>query len=72
MSADVFHDHLDVCTRCASQPFNLCSTGSQALRQAVGAAPEVAEPPPIRDIDIDDLMQRVDAAKADHDRRRNE
>lgn len=29
---DDFHAHLDVCNRCANQPFNLCEIGGTLLR----------------------------------------
>lgn len=32
--ADEFHGHLDVCKRCADQPFNLCPVGAQLLQRA--------------------------------------
>ncbi len=31
-----FHDHLDVCQRCAKQPNNLCQEGDIILREASG------------------------------------
>jgi hypothetical protein len=38
-----FHEHLDGCRRCASQPFNLCDVGANLLH-ASGFAPGVIEP----------------------------
>lgn len=32
--AQAFHDHLDVCARCSSEPFNLCDIGASLLRKA--------------------------------------
>jgi hypothetical protein len=29
-----FHAHLDVCTRCAGHPFDLCPIGAQLLQEA--------------------------------------
>jgi hypothetical protein len=29
---DRFHDHLDICERCCTKPFDLCATGAQLLR----------------------------------------
>ena len=34
---NVFHAHLDVCQRCANEPFNLCAIGAAALRETVRA-----------------------------------
>ena len=36
-TSNVFHDHLDVCQRCANEPFNLCAIGASALLAAVRA-----------------------------------
>lgn len=30
-----FNTHLDSCKRCATQPFNLCTTGARMLHEAV-------------------------------------
>ena len=30
-----FHDHLDACSRCANNPFNLCEEGARILEQEV-------------------------------------
>jgi hypothetical protein len=35
MSSNKFHEHLDQCQRCASQPFNLCYAGAALLREAL-------------------------------------
>jgi hypothetical protein len=35
---NTFHDHLDVCKRCAEQPFNLCPVGAKALKDSVESA----------------------------------
>lgn len=36
MSTDnIFHQHLDVCTQCANNPWGLCPEGEEALKQAV-------------------------------------
>lgn len=32
--SNVFHDHLDQCQRCRTQPFNLCPDGDRLLRTA--------------------------------------
>lgn len=32
--AERFHAHLDVCARCAKNPFNLCAEGSVLLHLA--------------------------------------
>ncbi len=32
---DAFHAHLDVCVRCARNPFDLCSEGDRLIRAAV-------------------------------------
>lgn len=32
----LFHDHLDACRQCAGNPFDLCATGNQLLRNAGG------------------------------------
>lgn len=32
MSANPFHQHLDVCTQCRNHPFNLCEEGVRLLR----------------------------------------
>lgn len=32
--SNVFHDHLDQCQRCRTQPFNLCPDGGRLLRTA--------------------------------------
>lgn len=32
MGSDEFHQHVDGCERCASQPFNLCDVGALLLR----------------------------------------
>lgn len=31
---EYFHEHLDVCSQCANQPFNLCAEGFQRLKDA--------------------------------------
>ena len=31
---DQFHDHLDVCRQCETQPFNLCAVGKRFLFEA--------------------------------------
>ena len=36
-----FHAHLDKCSQCANQPFNLCSTGKELLKKAAGGEDEV-------------------------------
>lgn len=28
----VFHQHLEVCARCANNPFNLCAVGDKLIR----------------------------------------
>ena len=35
--ADDFHAHLDVCKRCADEPFNLCPVGANLLQRAAEA-----------------------------------
>lgn len=39
-----FHDHLDRCDRCCSEPFNLCPEGARLLRAA--GLQEAAPPRP--------------------------
>ncbi len=34
---DAFHAHLNVCTRCANQPFNLCNTGKILIERTAPA-----------------------------------
>ena len=41
LPADAFHAHLDVCRRCANEPFNLCPTGFAALKKAARAIEEI-------------------------------
>jgi hypothetical protein len=31
---NVFHDHLDVCERCANNPFDLCPLGARLLAES--------------------------------------
>lgn len=38
---NTFHDHLDVCKRCADQPFNLCPIGVKALKESVESGEKV-------------------------------
>jgi uncharacterized OB-fold protein len=45
MSGEAFHAHLDICARCASQPFNLCEVGAELLRAAGIENDQVAEFP---------------------------
>jgi hypothetical protein len=33
MTAEPFHDHLDGCEQCRSQPFGLCAEGAKLLAQ---------------------------------------
>lgn len=33
--ADLFHSHLDLCSRCRNQPFNLCAVGAMLLRASL-------------------------------------
>lgn len=32
--SDEFHAHLDVCTQCEKNPFDLCEIGARLLREA--------------------------------------
>lgn len=41
---NTFHDHLDVCERCAKQPFNLCPVGKKALEESVESAYAAGSP----------------------------
>lgn len=44
---NVFHKHLDVCSRCRNHPFNLCPAGNVALLQAAtGLSPSAPAPKP--------------------------
>jgi hypothetical protein len=44
MMAGTFHDHLNECQRCRTQPFNLCADGARLLSEAaVDAADHVCE-----------------------------
>lgn len=47
-----FHDHLDVCARCMSEPFNLCPVGAAALGDAVHSAPKLRRGAPDWDATI--------------------
>ncbi len=41
-----YHEHLDVCPRCAREPFNLCAVGAAALqREAFGDGAMVPREP---------------------------
>lgn len=42
---NVFHQHLDVCERCRTQPFNLCTTGHLMLLKAVNNICDEFKPP---------------------------
>jgi hypothetical protein len=57
MSPDAhpFHRHLDECTRCREQPFNLCPEGAAALQAAV--APREGPPKRPRVIDVGDMIR---------------
>jgi hypothetical protein len=34
VDTNVFHDHLDICERCRTKPFDLCKEGAALLAQA--------------------------------------
>lgn len=36
MNIKDFHDHLDRCTKCANEPFNLCAVGELLIKEAAG------------------------------------
>lgn len=57
MSDNKFHDHLDVCKRCESQPFNLCPVGDLLIRAEVAKISPAPPPPsttPIKVADVSD------------------
>lgn len=35
VAIEVFHNHIDACAQCASNPFNLCPTGRRLIESVV-------------------------------------
>ena len=62
MSANVFHDHLDVCAQCREHPFALCPEGFQTLQEAaLGTASIPYEPSRRTVVPLGDLGHGVTA-----------
>jgi anti-sigma factor ChrR (cupin superfamily) len=40
---DALHAHLDMCTQCREQPFNLCATGAKALAESMAKLHEALD-----------------------------
>jgi hypothetical protein len=38
-SKNDFHDHLDQCSQCSNNPFELCATGAHLIQSSMSEAP---------------------------------
>lgn len=43
ITIDDFHKHIDKCSRCAQDPYNLCAVGAELLKDAAASLPPLRE-----------------------------